>query len=251
MEALRERDVRAALELVYDAASLDGPDSFPSEFLVRLSALIPVDVLVGYHEAIVGRPCTVVESTEIGSSLPPDIQAAGRKYHAQDPIRHTRRREWRALKLTDFYTPRQMSTLDFYWYVWSPMRIEDSLRVWLPAPTGRARMLYLERSSPFTERDRSLLELLRPSLIRMQEAALARRRATAPPVPLQTLTRREREILSLVAEGKTSREIAAALVVSPHTVRKHIEHILEKLDVPTRSAAVARAFGHAGASAAV
>jgi DNA-binding CsgD family transcriptional regulator len=36
-------------------------------------------------------------------------------------------------------------------------------------------------------------------------------------------------------------------VVSPHTVRKHIEHILEKLDVRTRSAAVARAFPTAGA----
>jgi predicted ArsR family transcriptional regulator len=46
-----------------------------------------------------------------------------------------------------------------------------------------------------------------------------------------------------VAEGRTSREIAASVVVSPHTVRKHIEHIIEKLEVPTRSAAVARAFG--------
>jgi DNA-binding NarL/FixJ family response regulator len=51
----------------------------------------------------------------------------------------------------------------------------------------------------------------------------------------------------LVAEGRTSREIAASLVVSPHTVRKHIEHILEKLEVPTRSAAVPRAFGPASA----
>jgi DNA-binding CsgD family transcriptional regulator len=40
----------------------------------------------------------------------------------------------------------------------------------------------------------------------------------------------------------TSREIAAILVVSPYTVRKHVEHILEKLGVSTRSAAVARVF---------
>jgi Bacterial regulatory proteins, luxR family len=45
-----------------------------------------------------------------------------------------------------------------------------------------------------------------------------------------------------IARGKTSGEIAAILVVSPHTVRKHVEHILEKLYVSTRSAAVARAF---------
>jgi DNA-binding CsgD family transcriptional regulator len=90
-----------------------------------------------------------------------------------------------------------------------------------------------------------LLELLRPSLIRIHAAASARRRATAAQVA--TLTRREHEILTLVAEGKTSREIAASLFVSPHTLRKHIEHILEKLEVPTRSAAVARAFGRASA----
>jgi DNA-binding CsgD family transcriptional regulator len=243
MDALRERDVRSALELVYDAASIDGPDPFPDEFFVRLSALIPVDVLAGYHEVIVGRPCTVVESTEIGSSLPPQIQAAGRRHHAQDPLNHKRKREWRALRLTDFYTVGQLRKLEMYQYVWRPMRIEDSLRMWLPAPAGRARMLYLERSSPFTERDRSLLELLRPSLIRMHAAASARRRATA--APATTLTRREHEILSFVAEGKTSREIAASLVVSPHTVRKHVENILEKLGVPTRSAAVARVFGRA------
>ena len=56
------------------------------------------------------------------------------------------------------------------------------------------------------------------------------------------LTRRETEILGWIARGRTSREIAAILVISPYTVRKHVEHILEKLEVSTRSAAVARAF---------
>jgi len=56
------------------------------------------------------------------------------------------------------------------------------------------------------------------------------------------LTDRELEILDWVARGKTNREIAALLVVSPHTVRKHLEHAYEKLGVHTRTAAVARAF---------
>ena len=247
MDALRDRDVRAALELVYDAASMAGPDPFPSEFLSRLTELVPVDVIAGYHEAVVGHPCTLVTTTEIGHILPPSIQEAGRRHHRQDPINHKRWREQRALKLTDFHTARQLKTLEMYWYVWRPMRIADSLRVWLPAPPGRSHMLYLERSSPFTERDRSLLELLRPSLIRMHAAAAARRRVSlASRSP--TMTRREHEILSLVAEGKTSREIAAVLVVSPHTVRKHIENIFEKLDVRTRSAAVARAYARTDAA---
>ena len=51
---------------------------------------------------------------------------------------------------------------------------------------------------------------------------------------------RELEILRWIERGKTTREIAAVLVVSPHTVRKHIENILEKLSARTRSEAVAR-----------
>jgi DNA-binding CsgD family transcriptional regulator len=73
----------------------------------------------------------------------------------------------------------------------------------------------------------------------MHAPAVSRRRQLSPSSPL---TRREAEILGWIADGKTTREIATILVVSPHTVRKHIEHILEKLDVRTRSAAVARAF---------
>jgi DNA-binding CsgD family transcriptional regulator len=56
------------------------------------------------------------------------------------------------------------------------------------------------------------------------------------------LTKRETEILGWIADGRTTRQIASILFVSPHTVRKHVEHILEKLDVRTRSAAVARVF---------
>jgi len=54
------------------------------------------------------------------------------------------------------------------------------------------------------------------------------------------LTRREREIVDLLAEGRTNGEIAVALTVAPATVRKHLENIYEKLGVHTRTAAVAR-----------
>jgi DNA-binding NarL/FixJ family response regulator len=47
----------------------------------------------------------------------------------------------------------------------------------------------------------------------------------------EVLTRREREVLKLLAEGKRSKEIAAALYISPHTVRRHRANIMEKLDI--------------------
>ncbi len=60
-------------------------------------------------------------------------------------------------------------------------------------------------------------------------------------VALQTVLREE---VSLVAAGRTDRQIAAALFVSPHTARTHVGHILAKLGVETRTAAAVYAHAH-------
>jgi DNA-binding CsgD family transcriptional regulator len=57
------------------------------------------------------------------------------------------------------------------------------------------------------------------------------------------LTEREREVLALVAKGKTNPEIAEILWITPSTVRKHLENVYAKLGVRTRTAAVARFLG--------
>jgi DNA-binding CsgD family transcriptional regulator len=56
------------------------------------------------------------------------------------------------------------------------------------------------------------------------------------------LTKREQEVLCLVAEGHTDREVAETLVISPRTVNRHLSNIFVKLDVPGRAAAVAYAI---------
>jgi ATP/maltotriose-dependent transcriptional regulator MalT len=56
------------------------------------------------------------------------------------------------------------------------------------------------------------------------------------------LTRRELEVLRLVAEGRTDREVAHTLVLSPRTVNRHLSNIFVKLNVPGRAAAVAYAI---------
>ncbi|MCB2032252.1 MAG: helix-turn-helix transcriptional regulator, partial [Ottowia sp.] len=53
------------------------------------------------------------------------------------------------------------------------------------------------------------------------------------------LTPRETEVLAWLAKGKTNRDIADILGMSPRTVNKHLEHIFEKLGVETRAAAAA------------
>jgi DNA-binding NarL/FixJ family response regulator len=51
--------------------------------------------------------------------------------------------------------------------------------------------------------------------------------------PLERLSRREREVLALMAEGRSNSSIAETLVVSDGAVEKHISNILTKLDLPT------------------
>jgi DNA-binding NarL/FixJ family response regulator len=55
------------------------------------------------------------------------------------------------------------------------------------------------------------------------------------------VTAREREVLRLLAEGLTNREIAARLVLSEHTVHRHVANILRKLGLSSRTAAATEA----------
>ncbi|MCB0103927.1 MAG: response regulator [Anaerolineales bacterium] len=56
---------------------------------------------------------------------------------------------------------------------------------------------------------------------------------------LSVLTDREREVLNLLAQGMTNKEIADKLVITTNTVKRHLKAVFEKLDVHTRAAAVA------------
>ena len=64
------------------------------------------------------------------------------------------------------------------------------------------------------------------------------------PSLLPEVTPRELEVLCLLAEGLTDRQIAERLVVSEHTVHRHVASILRKLELPSRTAAAAYAFRH-------
>jgi len=142
---------------------------------------------------------------------------------------------------SDFYSDRQLRASPMYVDYFRPYGEEREMMVCLPSERFRVvRLLFWRGPGPdFSERDRGLLTLLRPHL----HAAFQRRqRPSTDAVPL---TPRQLELLQLVAVGCTNHQIARRLSITEATVRKHLEHVFERLHVTSRTAAVTRAFGHA------
>jgi DNA-binding NarL/FixJ family response regulator len=81
------------------------------------------------------------------------------------------------------------------------------------------------------------------SVARALRSALETDTAARPDgrAPLVLLSPREREVLELIASGLSDQEIAQQLVVSPHTVHRHVANIRNKFGRTTRAAAVAEA----------
>lgn len=101
--------------------------------------------------------------------------------------------------------------------------------------TARADLL---RAVRLVSQGQSLLDPAVTAKVTQRLVALATK---SGPSELADLSPREREVLELVARGKTNREIAEILVISDATARNHVSHILEKLGMSRRSEAAALA----------
>jgi DNA-binding CsgD family transcriptional regulator len=238
---LRESDLHGALEVV--AAANEGRAQDPLPFgpavLESLRRLISADQLEyaeytwanGFDVVAVDLPA---ESDPYDAATVDAILATCHTYLLAER-RHAKSRM--PLKLSDFATQQELRRNPFHIFVSMAKGRRHELKLWIPAPDRVSYGFYLGRSRhDFTERDRAVLALLRPHL------AAARRRWARLRQP-SLLTSRETEVLTLVARGLTNREIARHLVVSPGTVRTHLENVFEKLGVHTRTGAVAAAFG--------
>jgi DNA-binding NarL/FixJ family response regulator len=120
----------------------------------------------------------------------------------------------------------------------------------MPYDAARTRVLVALACQALGDHDAAGLELdaaratfgemgARPDLDRATQLAGAGQNRREGP-----LTDRECEVLRLVATGSTNRQIAAELVLSEHTVARHLQNIFLKLDLSSRSAATAYAYEH-------
>ncbi len=85
-------------------------------------------------------------------------------------------------------------------------------------------------------------ELLAPSITRRLIEQFTRTGRTAPPPGYDRLTEREREVLVLIARGRSNAEIAAELFVAMETVKTHVARVLAKLGLRDRVQAVVAAY---------
>jgi DNA-binding CsgD family transcriptional regulator len=235
---LAHRDYDDAIGLVAEAAAADGAQPFEVPVIERLLRLVPADH-GGYFEFSDGGY----------------FRGSGNTFFVEDPAGE-REVDWCSetveatiaswplvddrvsasslpLKLGDFLTRAELRNNPWYIEIMRPHGDEFQMKTWLPATRGVVRAFFFQRAAgrrDFDERDRAVMALLRPHLAAIRDRWERRHR---PPL----LTARELHVLGLVAEGLTNPQIARRLVISPTTVRTHLENIFAKVGVHTRTAA--------------
>ena len=142
-------------------------------------------------------------------------------------------------RISDFYSDREFHNKPIYVDCIKRFGGEREMMLCLPSPPGRVLRWIFWRGPgrDFTERDRSILTLLRPHLY----STFKRRQR--PDEAISALTPRQIQLLRLVAMGYTNGQVARRLSISEATVRKHLEHIFERLQADSRTEAVTRALG--------
>jgi DNA-binding CsgD family transcriptional regulator len=241
-------DIEAILGFLGDVDGLDGDESYPAELLGLLQGLVPSDD-VSYQEAD-------LEGRRFIEIVPGEADEDDELYWTVGPCPiadyRSRTGDLSAVRMSDVIGRQRYHELPFYREYFLPVGLDHVLDLGLSAGRNRYRSLVLLRdraSGDYSDRDRDILEALRPHLRAREARAELRRRLRDPrlasggddaPDPFIALTLREREILLLVAAGKTNVQIAAELWVAPSTVKKHLEHVYEKLGVGRRAAAAGR-----------
>ncbi|MEV0093841.1 helix-turn-helix transcriptional regulator [Streptomyces sp. NPDC050738] len=237
--SITESHLRAMLDVVAEARCDATREVPPLSLLRGLGRLIPCDLAEFSEVDLPTRQGLAGQAVEYGGSYPePDDAAWWRWKHQHPHCREVERTHgsMEVAQLSDYMGVREFRNLALYSEYMRPFLT----MVVLPLPTapGRIRMYNLSRESskPFTPRDLLTLQLLRPHLIDIYHSAARRRRE-----PVR-LTSRELDILRSVANGLSTSAIARQFVVSPSTVRKHLENTFRKLGVSSRIEALARVF---------
>ncbi|MGE0067081.1 MAG: LuxR C-terminal-related transcriptional regulator [Solirubrobacterales bacterium] len=332
MTELAAADLRMALDFVAEAHSFESLDAFRHGILPGLQKLLPCD-LVGYNEVDPGGEALVLTYPyEVPDSVNLELP---RLAHQHPLICVQLNGDFSTYKISDFLSSRQIHALELYEGLYKQIGAEDQIACGLSGPVVIGIAMNRGRRS-FSERDRAMLDLLRPHLAQAHARVQERERAAAllsalerglderggavvlveadgtiahlgrdarslidgyfpercgavlptpiaewltagagAPLVVETvagtltiraqpglptvlsldespaitperlsplgLSRRQAEVLALLAGGAGVEQISRDLFISPATVRKHLEHIYARLGVHSRSDAIERA----------
>ena len=232
---MNTRALRALLGLIADADSAGSVEDYRAALLVAIAEVLPCDLLV-WNEFPIGGRCEPMGSTQPRDAISPALQAMFALHMLEHPlIRHYAAGDRRARRLSDAISSRALHGLGLHYEFFRPLGVEHQLTLGLTGPPDCLVGISLDRARhEFVDEDLLVADLLRPHL-EAGELAVSRAVARA------ALTSREREVLDLVAAAATNAAVAEALVVSPGTVKKHLDNIYTKLGVGSRAAAADRA----------
>lgn len=248
---LGRADIEAVLDFLAEVDGLDDQEPYSVGLLQRLRRLIP-SAVISYQEADLRsrRYATLIADDVAAVDDDTDNDLYWRVGPCAIADYRARTGDLTTVRMSDVIGRTRYHEQPIYREYFAPGAIEYVLDLGLGAGRDGYRSVVLLRErdeSDFSERDRAVMESLRPHL-RAREAHAALRRALegssvaagSPDDSVAQLTAREREIVALVAAGKTNAEIAVDLWVTPGTVKKHLENVYLKLGVGSRAAAASR-----------
>jgi DNA-binding CsgD family transcriptional regulator len=240
------------LEFVLLAAATEGERPFPEPLVDALRRVVPCDT-VAYRAW--GRGQSIDDGSYAGDDLADRLPLWLRyRYfrrddpHPSEPAARTgdplpvsaRERLGRPLILTDAINNRRFWQTALYFELMRPFGVRDVMKLFLPLEGGGSVFVFDTSGCGFSETDRAVVARLAPALVQFQRNARLRSRELRAGDQLILLTPRELTVLGRVAAGETNAEIASALFIGESTVRKHLEHIYERLEVRNRAAAAAK-----------
>jgi DNA-binding NarL/FixJ family response regulator len=182
---------------------------------------------------VVGEAADGAEAVERARRTKPDVVLMDVRMPGMDGIEATRR----LLQgdLGDSVRVLILTTFDLDEYVYAALRAGASGFLLKEAPSDQL----VQGIRVVASGD----ALLAPSVTRRLINEFARTPADeTDQIPLDLLTEREREVLTLVAQGLSNAEIAAELIVEESTVKSHLRHVLQKLGLRNRVQAVVAAY---------